>query len=97
MGWGSPAARKTLYLYSSLLICVHLWPRFFFRRDDQLAVARTGRFREGDEGFGDGLRRWQALRLLSGIGAGAQGGAQAAGIEEVDADLGVGDLVGIDP
>src|SRR6185312_3877527 len=90
------AAGAPPYPRSSVPICVDLWSPFR-GRVDQLAVATTAGLGEGDEGLGHRIGRRQALGLLAGIGAGAQRRAQAAGIDEVGADLRGGDLVGIDP
>ena len=53
---------------------------------DPLAMALAARLGELDEDVGRRLGQGMDLRLLAGIGLGAHGRAQAAGIDEVDLD-----------
>jgi hypothetical protein len=63
---------------------------------DDLAIAGTFGEGAGEEGVGDAFRRPQAARVFAGKGAGAQPGADDAGIEQVGAHPGLADLGGID-
>ena len=62
---------------------------------DNLSVSTASGFRELDEIFRDVLGRLESVRIFSRKRLGAHLGSHDAGIEQVDADIGLGNFYGV--